>query len=867
MAAPSQYSIEVRICGVMLVLPFNHLSTVEEVSQAAYEEYQRLNPRAPPIKMLCVRDANSRILSGKLNIIKHQLEHFLNVQTEDWTEADLVTTPQSLDAEYRKWQYWTARQVYEMLADTLRIENLGLPSSSSDPRARVQSGGAEAAPGPGPGGDATADASSLWIGLLDELCASPDDKVQNMCVKSLHALRQRSRDEQHVRYASAQLVRMLQASPHFHVAEGIMAVYQTNAAGLLPLSQYHAEELLMLATSVSLDDMLVRFPQQHASIVKAFNKMYSSSYAPAPAPAPAPGQGQGQGLVGALDGAEAINDAANALSEGLDEEKREEVQSVRNTLVVASAPPPLAQRVSESTSSAIRSAFETRLDRGDGPPLHSPVRGSHGGGGHSISSSGLGGGSDRAQGSMSLSRLLSLLQSEEPSMRVFALDKLHAALQQLSTPPPTAAPTIPVPLAERFAKSGEDVESLAVALFQLLQESLARPSRQTLDPSAPGSPKKLFPRIFDAPAGGSFVVPTATRLVQAAMESPDTDISTVRLVMSCLIMATTSQGAQFRQLPVRGYRLANAPAQLAPVVAAAPSVSATTAPAAHASARHGAGKAASGKAGAHSASAPSPTPDSTPTPALSPPQDESNHWLPIVARAGRRWARLLITLSHLYDESLAEPFAFLATKVIAAAGGWDAAGARLDYSSMALFLAIKPTHELVVEPEGWGEMYGKNYRLGLALDWAAVEAARPQKLMPAEDPLFDGGGAALGGRRSGVGEASRSMDRDVPSQGSGLLVPPLPLGSQEAPWPGQPQQPLGNGRPRRPARRGDEVPRSFAGALQRENWDMLMRLWSIASSTSPPSRAHRLLAMQTLASVSNLADVQTVLDKISVLAK
>ena len=195
-ATLAQYSLEAKILGVLLVLPYSHTTTVEDIAAAAYAEYQLLNPRAPPQKVLCVRDASGRILSGKLNLIKHNVGTFVDVQVEEWFHADVITQPEALDDEYRKWQMWTGRQVHEMILDSLSAQTSSGSSSSG-------SGGV---------GETESMRAEEWIALLDELCHSPSEKVQQMCIRSLQVLRQKSRSERQVRYATSKLVSLLQIS-------------------------------------------------------------------------------------------------------------------------------------------------------------------------------------------------------------------------------------------------------------------------------------------------------------------------------------------------------------------------------------------------------------------------------------------------------------------------------------------------------------------------------------------------------------------------------------------------------------------------------------------------------------------------------
>ena len=49
--------VETLINSICLLLPFDVNASVAEIAERAYYEYKKLNPRAPPMKVLCVRDA------------------------------------------------------------------------------------------------------------------------------------------------------------------------------------------------------------------------------------------------------------------------------------------------------------------------------------------------------------------------------------------------------------------------------------------------------------------------------------------------------------------------------------------------------------------------------------------------------------------------------------------------------------------------------------------------------------------------------------------------------------------------------------------------------------------------------------------
>jgi len=55
--------------------------------------------------------------------------------------------------------------------------------------------------------------------------------------------------------------------------------------------------------------------------------------------------------------------------------------------------------------------------------------------------------------------------------------------------------------------------------------------------------------------------------------------------------------------------------------------------------------------------------------------------------------------------------------------------------------------------------------------------------------------------------------------------------------------------------------------LRRNDWDVVMRVWAVASDPSPPSRLQRRLAVTALAHLSGMAELQHALAQARVLAK
>ena len=646
-----------------------------------------------------------------------------------------------------------------------------------------------------------------------------------------------------MRYATSKLVSLLQISGHVSVATSVLSVFQRNAASLLPLSQYHAEEVLMLTATIDLDALIGRFPEHHESLVRGFNNLYTSSYA-----APAAD--------------EALEQAAAALSGDLgDEEQQQEVQRLREglrPLAPASAleagreMPAGAPRVSSFVGAAMQAAFSAPPD----PSLRASNERLLG-------------------GAMTTSRVLALMQSDDPSMRRFALDKLHAMLAAKAEVPPEEAeggryssrvPSLGLNGEEKkpdqsFFPTEADVAALALALFRALRESLGSRSSSSsssasaspcLSPSTSPTRHEQYPKLFPAshskPKQSSHSphhnhqqkqqqqqeveeeVPKARRLIHAQLEAEDCDVEMLRTVMSCLMVCCTSQRPAFNSLRSGG------PSSSAHMIAVQLRQDKT----------------------------PSETPEVV------------SQWLSVFARTGEPWAKLLITLAHIRDEALAEPFAFLAQAVIDAAVpstaavsavsgrvlraasstqlqqqqyGWDALKVKLDTPAVTMLIECEPTRASLIEPTGWAPLsiYGRNFRRGLALQWLSYLSASKA---PEGRQQQRGASNSNKKRRPGAGEGARA----------GALLS-AQLGSNEAP----------------PPDGAEELASALSGTtpgvqtllplLRQRDWDVVLRLWSLATAPSPSSRQHRRQAMVALANISALAEVQHVLERVYALAK
>ena len=326
-------------------------------------------------------------------------------------------------------------------------------------------------------------------------------------------------------------------------------------------------------------------------------------------------------------------------------------------------------------------------------------------------------------------------------------------------------------------------------------------------------------------------MPKARRLIHTQLDAEDCDVEMLRTVMSCLIVCCTSQRPAFNSLRGGG------PSSSAHMIAVQLRQDRT----------------------------PSETPEVV------------SQWLSVFARAGEPWVKLLITLAHIRDEVLAEPFAFLAQAVLDAAVpstaavsavngrvlraasttaqlqqqhyGWDALQVKLDAPAVAMLLECEPTRSSLVEPTGWAPLsiYGRNFRRGLALQWLSYLSASKAPAGREQRGANNGNKK----RRAGAGAGA----------GAGVLLSAQLGGSNEAPPP--------DGAEELAAALSGTAPgvQTLLPLLRRRDWDLVLRLWSLATAPNPPSRQHRRQAMVALANISALAEVAHVLERVYALAK
>ena len=493
------YVVECLIMGISLLLPLPLNVNVDTVAREAYAEFKAMNPRAPPLKITCVRDKNNKILSKGLKLKDHHLDRHFVVQVEEYNAADLLNSPEGVTNEYRRWQMWTVDQIYDMikvsLASKAEDDNASVLAKTEDIRKskdydnklHLDDGlGKEWAPA----FQIEQDVDEKWITLLNELSYTPHEGVKCSCLEVLNLLRLRSSSIEVVKGAALRICQILvDENDSLNVVVCAFNSFRTNAKGLLPLSSYHQKEIILLNTSIVKQymDILSRFPssEDQRIIMSAYKSMYIHRY----------GIDTGVGKSHGIHDMHSVDHKrAEAAQKGGDMGK--------------------SMDLSESMS------FEP---------------------------------SDLHHAEETVIRLRTLLSSDETSVWKFAVTKLHTLLNELRNPLDRRScfdEEVEGNLASLF-QSNQEIRFLTACLLNCLKASIDTKSAKfkqarrkgddmleggTGEDAKEGRRRKRqgnSGRSGSGSKGGK-----AKQLIDAALLSPETDIVMVKKVIDCLYLLT-----------------------------------------------------------------------------------------------------------------------------------------------------------------------------------------------------------------------------------------------------------------------------------------------------------------------------------------
>ena len=277
------FVIECVVLDTSILLPLRLDIDVETVANRAYAEYQAIHPTAPPMKVVCVTDDDGRVMSKALRLDEHELgTNTFHIRVEEYSDKDILGTSQQLDGEYRRWQFWIVRQIYDTLKAALVTQ---FTASTLEPLRSSHERIPTNVKGSGRGQSASHSLiDEKMLDLLSEISYSPDLQVKLMCLETMALLRMHSHDDNIVQAASGRIARYVQdEQANVQVVAYGLHAYRANAKGLLPLSPFHEQEVTMLHRMFRIDvfnDILSRFPSKddQKALMVAYKNMYIHHY-------------------------------------------------------------------------------------------------------------------------------------------------------------------------------------------------------------------------------------------------------------------------------------------------------------------------------------------------------------------------------------------------------------------------------------------------------------------------------------------------------------------------------------------------------------------------------------------------------------
>lgn len=533
--------MEVQVLNHIIVLPCDEHTTVADITAAAVSEYRSFNLKKSPQKVLFTRDSTGRVLSGLLKIIQNKISSKLEVVISEHTSEDLLS-PTEIVTVYRDWQLWVANQIQEA------IYLLSIEENPSHP-----------------------DAATLY--LLHELCDSPEEKVQLLCVRILKTLLTKFSQKTLVVDAAEKISKVFMRTAHADVAVAAIESFK----GLSPLQAKVFNSAKYVREMLDVQTALVRFSVDKQSMLFGAFETVSS-----------------------IIGDQELNTVMNRTDEGFVERNAPTAQLPFSAGQKSKRVNFMYEVETELTVGTEVDALQP-TDQSLPAPAPAPVP--------------FGATTKR----INLKRLESLLSSEDAKVRLFALEKLSKLLSQasiahssanheLSSPYPAPAhseaspgsvqPTegpVVMTAAARSAHptseylftftDGKEVDSIVKCLFRCLKQCIhSRPKRGGVAVIGPAAvSEKEREREGDKTqnnhSNGSVVSravtasSTAGRLIQTALQSPLTDEPAVLLIVDCLYQIahfpadiSLSAGVQFppgvlhthrRKLKMDGRELSN----------------------------------------------------------------------------------------------------------------------------------------------------------------------------------------------------------------------------------------------------------------------------------------------------------------------
>ena len=222
---------DVIIEGSRFLIPFDDKTTVAELTQVAFSEWQSCNKRGFR-QVRLVRDSESRILPRFLKIVDLKDRNHFEIIVDDFNKEDVtVTESDELLSQYRCYQLHTLQQIQDSILIS-RLATIDHEISESD------------------------------AVMISELGQTPSESVQLAVLKILNSIFFKFTRKKTCRFAAKQLIRLYNTSTFAEVVVAILNCLLYASSNLVHL--FGQEDLKALA----IEDSLVKFPSLRSTILK-----------------------------------------------------------------------------------------------------------------------------------------------------------------------------------------------------------------------------------------------------------------------------------------------------------------------------------------------------------------------------------------------------------------------------------------------------------------------------------------------------------------------------------------------------------------------------------------------------------------------
>lgn len=527
--------------------------------------------------MKYVKDERGRLLAPNLSIRGHQLGSKFEVVIEDFVIADGSVKETDFIKQYRLWQIFASKQVVDYILKLSSTQSLYIEK----PNVEV-------------------------LVLLKELIISTEEEVQINCLKALQMMQSRYPQKDLFILSVKGIAALFRSTQYATVAIAALNCFII-AKNIV---QYHTIDRKLL-TWMDIESALSRFPKDQKQLMSLFDVLKDDTTL------------ADNGILGEDDVVLSRNVSVNTLPltflATIDTMKNNQAANFQQERAGFQATPMNISLYNQNTKS-LQEFDARRSDKEymkgnrviDVPDAAFATI-------------------NKQNGRMGLSRLISLIESEEASVRAFALDKLlktilsskqlldiddHASVasspkKSLSLPSIAATDGTDMSMkVEDLLTSDFEVQSVVRILMQCLQKNLhSRAASRMNSVKEPSQIKKSssVPAsvLLARNPSNNELIPKAERLIKAALQSSETDLHSVCTSIYCIFHL----------------------------------------------------------------------------------MQYSSKWRIMIVVALQDWIKLLVTLAHAHLEDLAEAAGHIAMAIISESHSWVNVGAKLDAAAIRLFIS------------------------------------------------------------------------------------------------------------------------------------------------------------------------------------